>query len=208
MGAVEDGGRSGHPFNGGRERGCRDYDHIGSKNESKLPHTHRISENLKTIQLFCPKFHYGAWKVKKGFNFHKISSNLFSFQFSDVLEKERILNSGPWPFDRSLLVLREPGTEQLLKMSFDIVSFWVCMYDLSIGVIRETTNMLVARIGQIIKIDEGTILVLGKFIRLRVAININKTLRRGLMISLERKKLWVVLKYERLPKLRKPDNIP
>lgn len=65
----------------------------------------------------------GAWRVKKGFNFREISMNLFSFQFSDVSEKNRILNNGPWSFDKALLILREPSDEQPMKMKFESAHF-------------------------------------------------------------------------------------
>ena len=49
---------------------------------------------------------------KKGFIFQEITSNLFSFQFSEAEEKDRILKNDPWSFDKALLVLRKPGLEQ------------------------------------------------------------------------------------------------
>lgn len=121
----------------------------------------------------------GAWRVKKGFNFREISTNLFSFQFSNEVEKNRILNNGPWSFDRSLLVLREPGREQPTKMKFDHASFWVRFYDLPIGLYnRESAAILGARTGKVTELNEGTLAVYGKYLRIRVQVDITKQLRR------------------------------
>lgn len=127
----------------------------------------------------------GAWRVKKGFNFREISSNLFSFQFSDVGEKERVFKSGPWSFDRALLVLREPGMIQPSKMTFEESPFWIRLYDLPFSAMnRETAVMLGNRIGEVLDVDESTVRVCGKFIRLRVMLNITKPLRRGVMVNM------------------------
>lgn len=74
-----------------------------------------------------------ARRVGKGFTFREISTNLFSFQFCDENDKNRILKTGPWSFDKSLLILREPENEEPTKMKFDHSQFWVRFYDLPIS---------------------------------------------------------------------------
>lgn len=142
----------------------------------------------------------GAWRVRKGYHFGEISANLFSFQFSDVQENERILKNGPWSFDRALLILKEPGLIQPSKMVFDETPFWIRLYYLPLTAIsRDIAIKLGGIFGKVLEVDENTISICGKFIRVRVMIDVSKALRRGVLITIGGKKLWIGLKYERLP---------
>lgn len=95
---------------------------------------------------------------------------------------------------------REPGNNQPSRMKFGHAPFWVRLYDLPAGGNnRESGLILGSRLGKFIDIDEGTVEVFGKFLRLCVMIDITKQLRRGIMIVMGGRKLWIVIKYERLP---------
>lgn len=86
-------------------------------------------------------------------------------------------------------------------MKFDHVSFWVRTYDMPIGMSNMTSAMtLGARLGEVLEVDESTIVVYEKFLRIRVRVDITKQLRRGIMVPANGKKMWIMVKYERLPK--------
>lgn len=144
----------------------------------------------------------GAWRTKGDFLFKEISGKLFSFQFKEAADKEKVLNGGPWSFDKSLLVLHEPGLEQSATLSFDKAPFWIRLYNLPLAAVtRKMIDTIGATFGGILEVNEGDLYVCGRFVRMRVMIDLSKPLRRGIMITLGGKKMWVDIKYERLPNL-------
>lgn len=154
---------------------------IGSLKTSRPFNAYALHSTLK-----------GTWRVRKGFTFREISSNIFSFQFAEVTEKERIYNSGPWSFDRALLVLQEPGMVQPSKLKFNESPFWIRLYDVPFGArSKETARLLGSSVGEVMEIDESTVKIYGKFIRLRAKIDITKPLRRGIMATVGGKKIWI-----------------
>ena len=97
------------------------------------------------------------------------------------MEKDRVLNGGPWSFNKSLLVLREPGMTQPSKIKFETSAFWVRLYNLPLGArTKGMEKRLAESMGKLITIDEESIRVCGRFLRIRVLINITKPLRRGI----------------------------
>lgn len=64
-------------------------------------------------------------------------------------------------------------------------------------------NMKTARLigdvfGGLLELDEDQIMMSAKFLRLRVMVDTSKPLRRGIILSFGKKKVWVEFKYERL----------
>lgn len=142
----------------------------------------------------------GAWKLKNEFFFTEIKENLFSFQFADEGDKNKVLTGGPWSFDKALLVLREPGLEQANRLGFDQCCFWIRIYDLPIAAqTKPMAERIGAVFGGIVEMDEGDLLISSRFIRMKVKVDLTKALRRGLMLTLGGKKIWAEIKYERLP---------
>lgn len=81
----------------------------------------------RTIQCLCrtcdPKKR--AWKLKKDFTFRELRHNQFPFQFVSEMDKEKVMKGGHWAFDKVLLAMKEPGTEQPSKIVIDKVPFWI-----------------------------------------------------------------------------------
>lgn len=66
-----------------------------------------------------------AWRLKKSVEVQDLNKNLFLFKFSSQRDLEITLKSGPWSFDRNLLILEKvDGTEQPCEMGLHKVSFW------------------------------------------------------------------------------------
>ncbi|KAL8167341.1 hypothetical protein V2J09_008840 [Rumex salicifolius] len=141
----------------------------------------------------------GAWRTHKGFIFREIQNNCFVFHFVDRGDKDRVLKGGPWLFNKSLLVLRELGDEHPSKMTFDKSEFWVRIYDLPISMMNlNMTKKLGASLGEVSEIDEPNLVMCGRFIRIRVVVDLKKLLRRGIMVACGTRKIWAEVKYERL----------
>ncbi|KAI7989409.1 Uncharacterized protein LOK49_LG13G02902 [Camellia lanceoleosa] len=123
--------------------------------------------------------------------------------FNHIVDKKRVLARGPWNFDKQLVLLEElDGSLQPSEVQFRFVLFWVHVFDLPIiGMTREVGALIGNSIGTFADMDyaEGGV-AWGKSLRIRVAINIHKPLRRGMKITLGQKDpVWVSFKYERLP---------
>lgn len=64
-----------------------------------------------------------VWKLKKPMEVQELGKNVFLFIFSTKHDLDNILSSGPWSFDRNILVLKRISkTEQLSEMALDTTS--------------------------------------------------------------------------------------
>uniref|UniRef100_A0A803NE16 CCHC-type domain-containing protein n=1 Tax=Chenopodium quinoa TaxID=63459 RepID=A0A803NE16_CHEQI len=92
------------------------------------------------------------------------------------------------------------ATEQPSEVSFDACPFWIRLLDVPFGmrssrVAHEIGNC----IGECIDVDESDPLCWDEFMRVKVMVNINKPLRRGMKIAVEDGcAKWIGFKYERL----------
>ncbi|KAK9265650.1 hypothetical protein L1049_027325 [Liquidambar formosana] len=48
-----------------------------------------------------------VWKPAKGVDITNIGKNLFLFQFHHPLDRQRVMENGPWNFDKYLVLLKE-----------------------------------------------------------------------------------------------------
>lgn len=142
-----------------------------------------------------------AWRLKKPVEVQELGKNLFLFIFSNKRNLDNVLNSGPWSFDRHILVLqRISGTEQPSEMNLSMAPFWARVYDLPL---KLRTASMASKIGNLMgtfeEADSRDSNRLGKFLRLKVNIDLSKPLKRGSTINFQGKELKVLFRYERLP---------
>ncbi|KAK2636330.1 hypothetical protein Ddye_031122 [Dipteronia dyeriana] len=107
-------------------------------------------------------------------------------------------------FDKALLVLKElVGTEDVKMMAFNKVAFWVQIHNAPLlCMIAVIGRFLGSMIGEVIEIDEGKSGdCVGKFIHVRVIIDVSKLLHRILQVDVLRDdtESTMLLRYERLP---------
>ncbi|XP_058775391.1 uncharacterized protein LOC131649656 [Vicia villosa] len=142
-----------------------------------------------------------AWKLKHAVEVQDLSKNLFLFKFGSKRDMEYVLKSGPWSFGRALLVLRcISGEEQPSDLNMHFSSFWVRVYDLPLMLRSET---MAKKLGNIIgsyeEMDVKEAHRNGRFLRIKVTLNLKEPLKRGTVVSFKEKKIRVHFKYERLP---------
>ncbi|KAL2905528.1 Argininosuccinate synthase [Bienertia sinuspersici] len=66
----------------------------------------------------------------KGITVRDIENNLFMFSFLSASDKAKVLDDGPWSFDKSPLLLKEiENDEHPSEISLDTIHFWVKAYD-------------------------------------------------------------------------------
>ncbi|CAJ2671908.1 unnamed protein product [Trifolium pratense] len=142
-----------------------------------------------------------AWRCRNPVDIQDLNKNLFLFKFATKKEAELVWKTGPWSFDRNLLILnRISGNEQPSELEMDRVSFWVRVYDLPLklrseGMAKKLGNIL----GTFEEMDMKDCNRMGKFLRIRVSMDLRKPLKRGSKLSFQGKDIWVDYKYERLP---------
>ncbi|KAL5764722.1 hypothetical protein ACOSQ2_017316 [Xanthoceras sorbifolium] len=127
------------------------------------------------------------WRTTQTFIIENVKENVFVFQFQNQVDKRRVLMGGPWSFDKCLIVLEEPlGDGKFLDMGFTNVQFWVQLHNVPlVCMTKEIGWALGNKIGRVTDIDVGaTGDCLGRFLRVRVVIDVTKPLNRYLRVCL------------------------
>ncbi|TXG57031.1 hypothetical protein EZV62_018344 [Acer yangbiense] len=132
-----------------------------------------------------------------------VQDNIFLFYFHNQGDRYKIMAGGPWSFDNCLMILEKPsGVGDIAKLGFSRVVFWIQILNAPLlCMTKEMGDFLGQLIGELVDIDIGvTGECFGKYIHLKVAIDISKPLKRFLRIELvEREESILLLRYERLP---------
>ncbi|TXG54301.1 hypothetical protein EZV62_019557 [Acer yangbiense] len=143
------------------------------------------------------------WSPFGNVDIEMVSENVFLFFFNKPEDRNKVWDRGPWHFDKCLLVLEKPeGTGEISKLKFNKADFWIQIHDIPIMCMnRRTAKWLAEQIGEVIEIPTDSRDCWGKFLRVKVRIDISKPLKRWLRLGLDRSGNIVVvgLKYERLP---------
>lgn len=142
-----------------------------------------------------------AWRHKNPIEIQDLNKNLFLFRFSSKRDAENVSRNGPWSFDRNLLILeRVTGEERSSDLEMYHVSFWVRVYDLPLKLRSDSmAKKLVDIVGKFEEADLKDSNRLGRSLRVKVAIDIRKPLKRGTVVRYQGRDLRVYFKYERLP---------
>ncbi|XP_041019827.1 uncharacterized protein LOC121261463 [Juglans microcarpa x Juglans regia] len=126
-----------------------------------------------------------VWRVSKPAKFGELGGNVFTITFANQADKQRIWNGRPWLFDSHLLALKLfDEYTPLQRMRFDKESFWIGG---TIGKVEEVDTK-----------EDGV--GWGKFLRVCINIELMKPLARGRTITMKGEKLWIPVKYEKLPR--------
>jgi hypothetical protein len=159
---------------------------------------------LKTFNIEAFKTSLRSqWKMDKMPLVRQVGANLFMFVFHSVEALERVLFMRPWSYDKHLvLIKRFEGDAQPQSVQFTHESFWIRVHNLPIkSMTQEVGENIGMAIGKVDKVDipPGE-MGWGRFLRIRVSIDITKPLPRGKRVRFEEDEaFWVFFQYERLP---------
>ncbi|TXG49086.1 hypothetical protein EZV62_024961 [Acer yangbiense] len=161
-----------------------------------------LSANMVNREAFCVFLR--IWRTLECVDVEVINGNIFSFTFKNDRDRQHVLNGGPWSFDKALLVLEAPvGKGDIQGMQFNRVVFWIQIHNIPLlCMTSEIGQFLSGMIGEVKEIDIGkTGKCVGKYIRVRVVINVDVPLRRILRVDImqDGKEIVMMLMYERLP---------
>lgn len=117
----------------------------------------------------------------------------------------RALEDGPWMFGKDLVVMIDlDETKSNEEMEFTSIPIWVRVRKLPFGMMNKAVGEAIgSEIGSFISMDldeDGT--TLGRYLRIKVRLDIRKPLMRGVTVFLgekEDKPAWCPVEYEFLP---------
>ncbi|KAI7991576.1 hypothetical protein LOK49_LG12G02484 [Camellia lanceoleosa] len=146
----------------------------------------------------------GAWRVRGELSISPWSVNTFLFQFSEAEDRNRILSERPWSIMGSLLVLQTLSPNQTFEeVDFNWCPFWVQAHGLPIQNMTKQNGLILGnRLGKVLSVEapQDGLLLHRSFLRIRVEINIQHPLPRGLWLkrSPGNNGVWINFKYEKL----------
>ncbi|XP_012701525.1 uncharacterized protein LOC101786648 [Setaria italica] len=148
-----------------------------------------------------------AWGNPVGLKLRAIGEkkdNLFVAEFGSQRDMERILAGAPWMVGKYSILLQEyDGKLTATDVKFERVELWARLLNLPIGWMnRARGSRAMDMIGKVIQMDvdrDGK--ASGAFLRARVAIQIDKPVRRGIRLRVNKNEepRWFQIQYERLP---------
>ncbi|KAL5804902.1 hypothetical protein ACOSQ3_031702 [Xanthoceras sorbifolium] len=144
------------------------------------------------------------WRTTHAVEVEHVGGNVYAFHFHNSLDWKRVLTGGPWNFDNALLVLEVlSGYGDFSEMSFRKADFWIQIHNAPLICMTKNIGLLHGEhIGEVKDIDLGASSdCFGKFIRVRVSIDVTKPLKRILRVKLDGmvEENTLILKYERMP---------
>ncbi|TXG57474.1 hypothetical protein EZV62_015303 [Acer yangbiense] len=109
-----------------------------------------------------------------------IGENTFMFYFVNRDERNKFWQRGPWHFGKSLTVLEKPiGSRDVSKLGFNNTEFWVQIHDIPIMCMnRRNARWLAEQIGVVVEHPSDSRECWGKFMRVKVQIDISKPLKQ------------------------------
>jgi hypothetical protein len=148
-----------------------------------------------------------AWGNPYGLKIRSIGEkgdNLFVAHFGCKHDMEKALAGSPWVVGKHAVIMKEYDEKvRPSDIRFDRMDIWVRILDLPLGwmnVHRGARAM--GLLGDVVKMDvDGDGKASGPFLRARVAIEVAKPIRRGVLLKTDRKTPpeWFRAQYEKLP---------
>ncbi|XVF56485.1 hypothetical protein PTKIN_Ptkin06aG0124900 [Pterospermum kingtungense] len=97
------------------------------------------------------------WKVSKEVEIKALDDNLFLFKFQGDGDKNKVMESTPWSFDKQMLLLHPfNGDLRPHEYVFGKVPLWVRIYDLPLGMRNRNIGQKIReRVGTLLAIDDS-----------------------------------------------------
>ncbi|XP_057444745.1 uncharacterized protein LOC130736988 [Lotus japonicus] len=140
----------------------------------------------------------GLWNSRNCLEVRHVGTNLFSFRFKSTKDRDLVLKSEPWFFNRHMLALNKfDATCNPVEVPMTQVPFWVQVHGLPSTFRTETVARSLAKgFDGFLDWDRRRD---GECLRVRVWVNIGKPLRKGQMVAVAgRDPYKAVFKYEQL----------
>ncbi|XP_071923090.1 uncharacterized protein At4g02000-like [Coffea arabica] len=143
----------------------------------------------------------GVWSPPHGMSHTIVGENIALFRFFHPVDKTRVLHGSPWSFDQKLLVLSKyKGDVPVPQIPFSHCCLWVRVFNVPLDLMPiESAKVIGDCLGSFVEVDTDVDgLLWGKYMRIRVSLDIYQPLRRMMLISHGGKEFKLLLQYERL----------
>jgi hypothetical protein len=144
-----------------------------------------------------------GWRPSGRLSFKVLGDNLFLLDFENEGDKCRVLEGRPWLFEDNLFSVENfDGLSTLSEIDFEKAIFWVQMFNLLLACMsKEVGFQIGTTMGVAEEVDTDVDGVeWGKYLRVRIKLDLTKPLARGRMINLLGKKVMIAFQYEKLPR--------
>jgi hypothetical protein len=149
-----------------------------------------------------------AWGNPHGLLLNPGGDNIFVAEFATKVDMDRVLDGPPWVVGRHAVLLQGFNVEQRPRdIIFNRLKVWVRILNLPFGYMHKRSGTVIA--GSI-GVEESVPVVdcdasgrcWGNFMRVRVEIDVDKLLQRGVTVFSQRRNTtdWFELQYENLPR--------
>lgn len=148
-----------------------------------------------------------AWGNPAGLKIRSIgekSENKFVADFGCARDMERVLLGAPWMVKKYAVLMQEyDGTQCASDIVFDKMELWARIIDLPLGWMNRTRGArAMEMLGKVQSMDvdkDGK--ASGAFLRGRIAVDVDKPIRRGILLRLKKNEdpKWFKVQYEKLP---------
>ncbi|KAF5442788.1 hypothetical protein F2P56_035410 [Juglans regia] len=143
-----------------------------------------------------------VWRNEGWIQYSEVGTNKFLIEFNKDEDRQHVMKGRPWSFDRWLLCLQAfEGHMSINEVHFNREEFWLQVHNMPLASMTlKVGNQVGGNVGRVIKVQTDTRGIgWGKFLRIRVEVDITKVLMRGMFLTIDGRKTWVTFKYERLP---------
>ncbi|CAL1376513.1 unnamed protein product [Linum trigynum] len=153
--------------------------------------------NIKSMKIALAK----AWKLRKGFQITELGDMLFAFQFLDMDDRYKVCYGGPWHYDNSLIMFKVSTTIQKPKPEdLHMIDMWIRVEGLPAELRKQKMAKKIAtRFGGLDWFYNGAGTMWDDYMRLRVYLPINNTLKKKIELNILGKLVKYPIKYEKLP---------
>jgi hypothetical protein len=144
-----------------------------------------------------------AWQPTGWVSFKNLGPNLFLIEFKHEEDKIRIMEGRPWKVDGDLFSMVDfDGQTPPSELEFEKATFWVRMLNMPLACMsREMGQKIGASMGTVVDVDVDEDGVgWGKFLRVRIILDLTKPLSRGRFLRLRDRTTWITFQYERIPR--------
>lgn len=126
------------------------------------------------------------WRISKPVTFKAVGKNIFTITFATEADKQKVFKGRPWSFDNHLLVLKQlDGFTKPDKIQFESEALWLRFYNLPILCMNRLYGEQIGEsLGEVLDVDvETDDMGWGRSLRIRIEINITKSLVKGKCIN-------------------------
>ncbi|KAL5803418.1 hypothetical protein ACOSQ4_031723 [Xanthoceras sorbifolium] len=153
-------------------------------------------------EAFCGTIEQ-IWGTVGRVEIEMVGDNVFVFHFQSLEDKAMVWSRAPWHFDKNLIVLEKPvGPGAISQLKFKFSEFWIHIYNIPLACMNcKVARLIAEEVGTIVDFPIDSKDLWGKFLRIKVSIDITKPLKRGIRMRLENfdTMITALIKYERLP---------